>query len=57
MPARDIFAVQSAVYEDLFEDPIGQLLLENSRLRLIVLILKRRRFSDGYRRVMPQNSS
>jgi XisH protein len=36
-PDRTLYlAVQRAVYEDLFEDPIGQLLLGNNRLRLVV---------------------
>lgn len=36
-PDRDLFlAIHTEVFEDLFEDPIGQLLLDNQRVRLIV---------------------
>ena len=36
-PDRTLYlAIRGSVYLDLFEDPIGQLLLENDRLRLIV---------------------
>lgn len=36
-PDRILYlAIQKEVYENLFEDPIGLLLLENQRLRLIV---------------------
>ena len=36
-PARILYlAVRQAVFEDLFEEPIGQLLLRNQRLRLVV---------------------
>jgi hypothetical protein len=36
-PARILYlAVRQAVFEDLFEEPIGQLLLRNQRVRLVV---------------------
>ena len=36
-PDRDLYlAVDRDVFEDLFEDPIGQLLLDNGRIRLLV---------------------
>jgi hypothetical protein len=36
-PDRELFlAVTGAVFADLFEEPIGRILLENRRLRLIV---------------------
>ena len=36
-PARVLYlAVHQAVFEDLFEEPIGQLLLRNQRVRLVV---------------------
>ena len=37
-PDRELFlAVNENVYYDLFEEPIGQLLINNGRLRLIVI--------------------
>ncbi len=36
-PARSLYlAIRKAVYFDLFEEPIGQLLLQNTRLKIIV---------------------
>lgn len=35
MPARDL-AVRDRIYENVFEEPIGQLLLTRKRLKLMV---------------------
>ncbi len=36
-PERDLYlAIRKAVFRELFEEPIGQLLMENEKLQLIV---------------------
>ena len=42
-PARVLFlAVREQVYLDIFEEPLGRMLLDNKRVRLIVIDAMRR---------------
>jgi hypothetical protein len=51
-PDRELFlAIDVEVYDELFMEPIGQLLLNNRRVRLIVF----EPFTETIRKWIPQN--
>ena len=57
-PERVLYlAIPEEVWLELFEEPIGHLLLKNERARLLVFDplqeeIRRRRYDDGYRRTL-----